>query len=100
MVAHGFRNPFRAAIAPNGHVYVGDVGWNAWEEINHVPNASSLRNYGWPCYEGNQKQGSYDAADLGLCESLYANPTSSLGGVTSPLTYGRFTYTRDDVGLA
>lgn len=82
ILAHGFRNPFRAAIAPNGHVYVGDVGWNTWEEINHVPNASSVRNYGWPCYEGTARMGSYDAADVPLCESLYAQGS---GAVTAPL---------------
>ena len=82
VLAHGFRNPFRAAIAPNGHVYVGDVGWNAWEEINHVPNATSLRNYGWPCYEGTGRMGSYDAANVPVCESLYAQGSAA---VTAPL---------------
>ena len=82
VLAHGFRNPFRAAIAPNGHVYFGDVGWNTWEEINHVPNASSLRNYGWPCYEGTGRMGSYDAANVPVCESLYAQGSAA---VTAPL---------------
>lgn len=82
VLAHGFRNPFRATVAPSGHVYVGDVGWNNWEEINHVPNASSLRNYGWPCYEGTGRMGSYDAANLPVCESLYAEGSSA---VTAPL---------------
>ncbi len=48
---YGFRNPFRFSIDPrNGKVYVGDVGWTNWEEINSgAPGA----NFGWPFYEGS-----------------------------------------------
>jgi glucose/arabinose dehydrogenase len=32
---YGFRNPFRFSIDPrSGKIYVGDVGWTNWEEIN------------------------------------------------------------------
>ncbi|MEO1524755.1 MAG: DUF4347 domain-containing protein [Planctomycetota bacterium] len=46
----GLRNPFRMTIDPiSGQVYVGDVGWTRWEEINAAgPGA----NFGWPFYEG------------------------------------------------
>lgn len=51
--ALGMRNPFRFAVHPRtGELYVGDVGNNAWEEIN-VGGAGS--NFGWPCFEGPQK---------------------------------------------
>ncbi len=48
--ALGFRNPFRLTVDPlSGRAYVGDVGWNTWEELNQlVPGG----NYGWPWYEG------------------------------------------------
>ena len=101
IVAYGLRNPFRFGFRPGtDELWLGDVGWNKTEEVDAFTTGAgqtTVPNFGWPCYEGNQKQGSYDAADLGLCESLYSNPTSSLGGVTSPLTFGRFTYTRDNV---
>ncbi|MEL6106236.1 MAG: DUF4347 domain-containing protein, partial [Planctomycetota bacterium] len=47
---YGLRNPFRMTIDPSsGQVYVGDVGWTRWEEINAAgPGA----NFGWPFYEG------------------------------------------------
>ncbi len=46
---YGLRNPFRISVGPSGQVYVGDVGWGAWEEVNAGgPGA----NYGWPYYEG------------------------------------------------
>ena len=47
----GVRNPFRIAFdAPTGALYIGDVGWNTWEEINR---GAAGANFGWPCYEGN-----------------------------------------------
>jgi glucose/arabinose dehydrogenase len=74
IVAYGFRNPFRFAFRPGTtEAYVGDVGWLAWEELNRVPDASQVRNYGWPCYEGGGRQSGYDAIGLNLCENLYAD---------------------------
>ena len=34
-------------------IYLGDVGWNTWEEVDHGPAGT---NFGWPCYEGNAQQ--------------------------------------------
>ncbi len=46
----GLRNPFRITIQPgSGNVYIGDVGWTQWEEINTAPAGA---NFGWPYYEG------------------------------------------------
>ncbi|TWT87772.1 Quinoprotein glucose dehydrogenase B precursor [Neorhodopirellula pilleata] len=46
----GLRNPFRMSVDPvTGQLFVGDVGWTRWEEINAAgPGA----NFGWPFYEG------------------------------------------------
>jgi glucose/arabinose dehydrogenase len=77
MIAHGLRNPFRFAIRPGtNEVWLGDVGWNTWEEINRITNPTdgSVDNFGWPCYEGTGRQGGYDSANLSLCESLYSAP--------------------------
>jgi glucose/arabinose dehydrogenase len=79
IVAFGLRNPFRFAIDPVTHeVYVGNVGWNDFEEIDRF-NASSAAAYnsGWPCYEGPDRQSIYENADLALCESLYEDPGSA-----------------------
>jgi glucose/arabinose dehydrogenase len=53
--AWGLRNPWRFAFDPlNGDLFIGDVGQNSWEEIDHQPASSSGgENYGWDCYEGN-----------------------------------------------
>jgi len=56
--AFGLRNPFRIAVNPvDGQVYVGDVGWTKWEEINRVDGAGG-NNFGWPFYEGGYGGGS------------------------------------------
>jgi glucose/arabinose dehydrogenase/PKD repeat protein len=84
IVATGMRNPFRFAMRPgSSEIYVGDVGWGAWEEIDRVPRAddATVDDFGWPCYEGNGRQPSYEGVGLNLCKQLYNTP----GSVTSPL---------------
>jgi uncharacterized repeat protein (TIGR01451 family) len=81
IVGYGFRNPFRIAIRPGtNEVWTGDVGWSTWEELNRLvtPADSTVDNFGWPCYEGVGRQGSYDALDLTVCENLYAAGTSAV----------------------
>ena len=78
LLAHGFRNPFRFALRPGtSEVWVGDVGHVGSDEIDVVPDAT-LRNYGWPCYEGPIRNAAFDVADLQLCESLYAAGTATM----------------------
>ena len=59
--ARGLRNPFRAVLRPNsgstnpddglpGTLYVADVGFEKWEEINIVKRPNM--NFGWPAFEG------------------------------------------------
>nr|MDP9491685.1 PQQ-dependent sugar dehydrogenase [Actinomycetota bacterium] len=75
IIAHGLRNPFRMTVRPGTNdVWVGDVGWNNWEEVNHLGPVTDLTvdNFGWPCYEGVGRQSGYDAANLSICENLYA----------------------------
>ncbi|TWU57012.1 Soluble aldose sugar dehydrogenase YliI precursor [Rubripirellula tenax] len=59
----GLRNPFRFAINPNdGEVFIADVGWLNWEELN----TGRGKNFGWPAYEGNGLTG----GDRGSYSSL------------------------------
>ena len=81
IVGYGFRNPFRIAIRPGtNEVWTGDVGWSTWEELNRLvtPADSTVDNFGWPCYEGVGRQGSYDALNLNVCENLYTAGTSAV----------------------
>ena len=51
--AFGFRNPFRFTLdPPSGNVYVDNVGWETYEEMDRFPLGSNhAYNSGWPCYE-------------------------------------------------
>jgi len=83
IVAYGLRNPFRITQRPGtDELWIGDVGWNTWEEIDRVvsPAEMTAPNFGWPCYEGSSPQPGYQAAGLNLCSSLYSTP----GSVVAP----------------
>jgi glucose/arabinose dehydrogenase len=69
---YGMRNPFRFTVHPQtGVPYIGDVGWNTWEEVN----SGRGQNFGWPCFEGGSgrslQQGGYRA--LSGCAALYSS---------------------------
>jgi glucose/arabinose dehydrogenase len=84
IISYGMRNPFRFTSRPGtDELWAGDVGWNDWEEINRIQNATdtTVENFGWPCYEGNNRQAGYDGANLNICENLYA---AGAGAVTAP----------------
>ncbi len=61
--AIGVRNPWRFSFdSTNGDLWIGDVGQNSKEEINHVVNGMSAVNYGWRCYEASD---TYNTAGCG-----------------------------------
>jgi PKD repeat protein/glucose/arabinose dehydrogenase len=95
VIAYGLRNPFRITARPGtNEVWVGDVGWGVWEEINRIanPSDSAVENFGWPCYEGAGRQSGYDGANLNICETIYAGSNI----VTSPY----YTYRHSDKVVA
>jgi len=66
--AYGLRNPFRMCVRPGtgnadpalghpGTIYLGDVGWDWWEEFDVATQGG--RNFGWPCYEGTHNNQDY-----------------------------------------
>ncbi len=74
VIAIGLRNPFRMTVHPaNGEVWLGDVGWGVWEEIDRIldPGDAVVENFGWPCYEGVPHQVNYDGSNIPICEDLY-----------------------------
>ena len=80
LIANGLRNPFRFAFRPGtSELWSGDVGWNTYEEINRLTvGGATVRNFGWPCYEGAGQQSGYSG--LTLCQDLYQS-----GSHTPPL---------------
>jgi glucose/arabinose dehydrogenase len=77
LIAFGMRNPYRFVVKPGtDSIFVGDVGWNSWEEIDKIGSAGDgkVENFGWPCYEGDGIQPDYQSQDLQICNKLYAKP--------------------------
>jgi glucose/arabinose dehydrogenase len=57
--AFGVRNPWRDSFDRlTGDLWIADVGQDAREEVNFVPNGSGAGwNFGWRCMEGNRCTG-------------------------------------------
>ncbi|MEJ7590832.1 MAG: PQQ-dependent sugar dehydrogenase [Planctomycetaceae bacterium] len=49
--AYGFRNPWKMTFAPNGELWLGDVGWELYEMVYRIRKGG---NYGWSIMEGPQ----------------------------------------------
>ncbi len=73
--ATGLRNPWRFSFdRETGLLFIGDVGQNAWEEIDVMPAAAAGVNYGWDVMEGTH---------------CLASPVCDRAGLTLPLVdYG------------
>jgi glucose/arabinose dehydrogenase len=59
--AYGFRNPWRINFdAVSGQLWAGDVGQNAWEEVDRIVAGA---NYGWNVMEGSHCYQPADGCD-------------------------------------
>jgi len=92
--ALGMRNPFRFTIRPNtgshdqadgdpGSIYVGNVGWNTWEEIEVVDTAGY--NSGWPIFEGMDLEPDYSLLQVPNLDA--PNPLNGGPGCNRPFFY-------------
>ena len=52
--SRGLRNPWRFSFdSQTGDIWIGDVGWQTWEEIDHETIADANgANFGWHVFEG------------------------------------------------
>lgn len=87
--AMGLRNPFRFCVKPGsgstnpaigdiGEVYVGDVGWDKFEELNIIKAPAS--NCGWPIFEGLLNQTNYTSTTTANKDE--PNPLYGISGCT------------------
>ena len=79
--ALGFRNPYTFTFqAGTGRMFINDVGFYSWEEINEGVAGG---NYGWPTYEG------YSTA-AGVRSPIYSYPHPVTYPTSSAITGGAF----------
>jgi glucose/arabinose dehydrogenase len=53
---YGLRNPWRFSFdSATGDLWIGDVGQDDWEEVNHESARTGGRNYGWNRREGTHR---------------------------------------------
>jgi glucose/arabinose dehydrogenase len=92
VVATGLRNPWRLSFdRRTGDLYIGDVGADAWEEVDYLPHdAETIPNYGWNLFEARQRT---PAAPLTPAPSVtfpvlaYRNPKKGCAAVVGGFVY-------------
>lgn len=88
--ALGLRNPFRISVRPGtgsheremadpGVIYIGDVGWDNWEELDI---AKGPGNFGWPLFEGLEPLPAYQ--DSMIQDQRATNPLYGSGSCNRP----------------
>jgi glucose/arabinose dehydrogenase len=91
--AIGLRNPWRYSFdRANGDLWIGDVGQNAWEEIDRVPGGpngpSGGLNFGWPITEGRHCYQSGSGCD----PNAYVQPVAEYGHDAGCSVTGGYVY--------
>ena len=83
--AYGLRNPWRMDFAPDGRLFIADVGDWPHEEVSL---AAAGANLGWPICEGNACEEGTKADADGLTAPIYTygreDGCAIIGGVTVP----------------
>ena len=91
--AYGLRNPWRMNFAPDGKLFVADVGHRTQEEVSL---ATAGANLGWPMCEGNLCEEDVYADSEGLTAPLFTygreNGCVIIGGVTAPWLNNGFVF--------
>ncbi|MBV6479242.1 MAG: hypothetical protein HGGPFJEG_02013 [Ignavibacteria bacterium] len=99
--AYGLRNTWKFNFDyTTGQCWAGDVGQNAWEEIDIIENG---KNYGWNKMEGFHCYGTCDTTGMGFTRPVweYSHPGGSARSITGgyvyrgnllPDLYGKYIY--------
>ena len=85
--AWGFRNPWRFSCDDQtGDLWLGDVGQNAWEEVDFLRKG---RNFGWPLMEGSvcYQPPQCDTLDLDIVLPVATYPHNGSASITGGCVY-------------
>jgi glucose/arabinose dehydrogenase len=88
--AWGFRNPWRFSFdRQTGELWVGDVGQNAWEEVDRVEISE---NYGW-----DEREGAHCFEPLADCSTDNVDPITEYGHDVGSSVTGGYVYRGSDI---
>ncbi len=89
IVQSGLRNPWRFSFDRETHdVWIGDVGQNAWEEIDFVElDQATGVNWGWNLWEGNHEFTGSNPTREGMTFPIAEYPSSEGNSVTGGYVY-------------
>jgi glucose/arabinose dehydrogenase len=87
--AYGLRNPWRFSFDHlTGDLYIGDVGQDAWEEVDFVPaGTAGGMNFGWSFYEGMHTYQDQPPASATFTWPIVEYPHSEGCAVTGGFVY-------------
>ncbi len=87
--SYGLRNPYRFNFdLCTGDLYIGDVGQNAYEEVNVTPSGVGQLNYGWDTMEGTHCYSPMNGCDeTGITQPLYDYPRGGGAAVIGGVVY-------------
>lgn len=73
---HGLRQPWRFAFdSLTDDLFIADVGWQTWEEINVLPASQAAgKNFGWRCFEGQECSNYTGTGCLSCGDPAYVPP--------------------------
>jgi glucose/arabinose dehydrogenase len=90
VIAKGLRNPWRFSIdTPTRTLWIGDVGQNAFEEIDRMPLSGPLVDFGWSCWEARSRYNRDDCNGRKVTKPLitYSHASGDGESVTGGYVY-------------
>jgi glucose/arabinose dehydrogenase len=88
--ATGLRNPWRFSFdTSDGALWIGDVGQDAWEEIDYAPAGSNGQNWGWNLWEGDHR---YPAGAPAISRTGFTFPVLEYPHPTGESVTGGYVY--------
>ena len=88
IIAAGLRNPWRFSIDPvTQRLWIGDVGQNAFEEIDRMSVNGPRRDFGWSCWEARSRFNADDCSGRSVRKPVLAYGRSAGESVTGGYVY-------------